>query len=172
MAFQYKNPTSASIVNAPFSVTRNNDTGTNFSVESVGGYMEVYTLQDLIWTIPEDVIIDGGSVLFSGNSIPISFQYNVPFSIPNTLTLNNDGISIGTLTNIKLYVPDYVAGTTSTAVILGTLFGENLEIRYNKEMPNGQYRKDVSNSKLKSIIKGFKFTSLEDGIKKTYFIND
>lgn len=39
-------------------------------------------------------------------------------------------------------------------------------------MPNGQYRKDVSNSKLRSIIKDFKFTSLEDGIKKTYFIND
>jgi hypothetical protein len=51
--------------------------------------------------------------------------------------LNNDGISIGTLTNIKLYVPDYVAGTTSTAVILGTLFGENLEIRYNGNAGNG-----------------------------------
>lgn len=47
-----------------------------------------------------------------------------------------------------------------------------LKIKYNKEMPNGQYRKDVSNDKLLSIIKNFKFTDLEEGIKKTYYKND
>ena len=51
--------------------------------------------------------------------------------------LNNDGLSVGTLTNIKLYVPDFVAGTTSTAVILGTINGENLEIRYNGTAGSG-----------------------------------
>jgi hypothetical protein len=51
--------------------------------------------------------------------------------------LNNNGISVGTLTNIKLYVPNFVAGTTSTAVILGTVNGENLEIRYNGTAGNG-----------------------------------
>jgi hypothetical protein len=95
MSFDYKNPTSSTILNGPVSVTRQNDTGTNFSVESIGGYMEVYNLSDLVWTIPADVLVDGGQVLYSGNSIPISFNYNVPYSLPNQLNINNDLISSG-----------------------------------------------------------------------------
>jgi hypothetical protein len=95
MSFQYKNPTSSILVNAPNSVSRNSDTGTIFSVNSVGGYMEVYNLSDLDWVIPNDILINGGPVLYSGNSIPISFVYNTPYSLPNTLNMNNDGISSG-----------------------------------------------------------------------------
>jgi len=95
MSFDYKNPTSSTILNGPVSVTRQNDTGTNFSVESIGGYMEVYKASDLIWTIPNDILINGGQVLYSGNSIPISFNYNVPYSLPNQLNINNDLISSG-----------------------------------------------------------------------------
>ena len=95
MSFQYKNPTSDRVINSPFSVQRENDQGTNFSVESVGGYMEVFTLNDLNWIIDPQTLIDGGSVLYSGNTIPISFGYNTPFSIPNTLNVNNDSISSG-----------------------------------------------------------------------------
>ena len=59
MSFQYKNPTSSILVNAPNSVSRSSDTGTIFSVNSVGGYMEVYNLSDLNWTIPNDILING-----------------------------------------------------------------------------------------------------------------
>lgn len=68
--------------------------------------------------------------------------------------------------------PDEIYTIDEIAKIAIGIINSNIEIKYNKEMPNGQYRKDVSNSKLRSIIKDFKFTSLEDGIKKTYFIND
>ena len=95
MSFSYKNPTSAVLLSSPDSVLRTSDTGTNFSVLGIGGYMEVYYLSDLNWIIDPQTLIDGGPVLYSGNSIPISFTYNVPFAIPNTLTLNNDGISSG-----------------------------------------------------------------------------
>jgi hypothetical protein len=95
MSFDYKNPTSSTILNGPVSVTRQNDTGTNFSVESIGGYMEVYKASDLIWTIPNDILINGGQVLYSGNTIPISFNYNVPYSLSNQLNINNDLISSG-----------------------------------------------------------------------------
>ena len=95
MAFDYKNPTSSVFVNTPYSVTRENDTGTNFSVNTIGGYQEVYNLSDLDWVIPADILLNGGAVLYSGNSIPISFTYNVPYAIPNILLLNNDGISSG-----------------------------------------------------------------------------
>ena len=95
MSFQYKNPISSTVLNAPDSVYRNSDTGTNFSVLGIGGYMEVYYLSNLDWIIPAQTLIDGGPVLYSGNSIPISFIYNTPYAIPNTLNLNNDGISSG-----------------------------------------------------------------------------
>ena len=48
MSFDYKNPTSSTIISGPVSVSRDNDTGTNFSVDSVGGYMEVYNLSNFI----------------------------------------------------------------------------------------------------------------------------
>jgi hypothetical protein len=95
MSFEYKNPTSSILVSAPNSVLRESDTGTIFSVNSIGGYMEVYYLSDLDWTIPSETLIDGGPVRYSGNSIPITFDYNQPFEYPNKLTLNNDGISSG-----------------------------------------------------------------------------
>lgn len=95
MSFQYKNPVSSILVPGTSSVLRDQDFGTIFSVNIVGGYQEVYNLSDLDWTIPNDILINGGPVLYSGNSIPISFIYNVPFSFANTLSLNNDGISSG-----------------------------------------------------------------------------
>jgi hypothetical protein len=95
MSFQYKNPISSTILNAADSVTRENVIGTNFSVLGIGGYMEVYSLSDLDWTIPADILINGGTVYYSGNSIPINFTYNTPYSIPNELSINNDGISTG-----------------------------------------------------------------------------
>ena len=45
---------------------------------------------------------------------------------------------------------------------------EHLDISFDTEKPDGQFRKDVDSSKLLSIIKDFKFTSLEEGIAKTY----
>jgi hypothetical protein len=41
--------------------------------------------------------------------------------------VNDEGISVGTLTNIRLYV----TGTTKTSVIAGTVEGEPLALRYN-----------------------------------------
>ncbi len=79
MAFDYKNPTSSVFVNTPYSVTRENDTGTNFSVNTIGGYQEVYNLSDLDWTIPADILINGGAVLYSGNSIPFVFTLSISF---------------------------------------------------------------------------------------------
>jgi len=95
MGFEYKNPVSTTIIQSEFSVNRENVKGTNFSVLGVGGYMEVYSLSDLNWTIPPQILIDGGTVYYSGNTIPINFSYNVPFAFQNELTLNNDGISSG-----------------------------------------------------------------------------
>ena len=57
MSFQYKNTVSTTILQTPDSVIRENNTGTNFSVLGIGVYMEVYSLSDLNFTIPNDILI-------------------------------------------------------------------------------------------------------------------
>ena len=47
MSFEYKNPTSGTIIYSPISVDRDNDTGVICSVNSIGGYMEVWEHADL-----------------------------------------------------------------------------------------------------------------------------
>src|SRR5210317_297520 len=92
MAFQYKNPITDAQLNSTESVSRTKTYGTNFSVLQVGGYMEVYNLSDLQYTIPSE---STGIIEFTGNSIPIQFaKRTLPF-LPDTLTLNSDNISSG-----------------------------------------------------------------------------
>lgn len=93
MSFNYKNPITPLYSLGNISVKRQNVFGTNFSVLSTGGFMEVYDIDDLYFTIPPSTV---GLVEFTGNTIPI--QLNVsngsPFSF-NVLTLNSDNISSG-----------------------------------------------------------------------------
>jgi hypothetical protein len=55
--------------------------------------MEVYSLQDLYYTIPANTT---GLIQNSGNTIPIQFNVSpTPQTVPNILTLNSDNISSG-----------------------------------------------------------------------------
>jgi hypothetical protein len=74
------------------SVTNGSTIGTNFSILQVGGYMEVYSLSGLTYTIPPVT----GQIEFTGNTIPIHFTKGSGsvFS-PDVLTLNSDNISSG-----------------------------------------------------------------------------
>ena len=92
MSLIYKNPTSSTALNSTNSVTRTNTIGTNFSVLQTGGYMELYNLSDLVFTIPEG---NTGSIQFSGNSIPVQYsKRSLPF-LPDSITLSSDNISSG-----------------------------------------------------------------------------
>lgn len=75
------------------SVPNGSTIGTNFSILQTGGYMEVYSLSGLTYTIPPAT---NGVIKFSGNSIPIQFTKGSGsvFS-PDVLTLNSDNISSG-----------------------------------------------------------------------------
>jgi hypothetical protein len=90
-SFPYKNPISSEQLNGVQSVQRNEVFGTNFSVLSVGGYMEVFNLSDLVYTI------NGlGPIEYSGNTIPIDFLKGTGAAwSPDVLTLNSDNISSG-----------------------------------------------------------------------------
>jgi hypothetical protein len=89
----YKNPLSPLISTGSQSLLRSSTFGTTFSVLNTGGFMEVYTLNDLVYTIPPSFV---GDVEFTGNTIPIQFYKGNggTFSF-DTLTLNSDNISSG-----------------------------------------------------------------------------
>jgi len=92
LSFNYKNPLASVILTGPDGVSLDNTTGSNFSIYSIGGYMEVYSHEDLIFTIPPESL---GTVQYTGNTIPIYFNYNQPFSLPNSVSIETDEITCG-----------------------------------------------------------------------------
>lgn len=92
MSLTYKNPISSSQLVSTESVNRESTFGTNFSVLQVGGYMEVYELSDLQFTVPSG---STGTIEFSGNVIPINYSVRNLAFLPDTITLNSDNISSG-----------------------------------------------------------------------------
>lgn len=93
MSFPYKNPISPSQLSGQQSLERTKTYGTSYSTLSTGGYMEVYSLDQLYYTIPPSTY---GPIEYSGNSIPITFSKGsgTTFSF-DTLTLQPDNISSG-----------------------------------------------------------------------------
>lgn len=91
MAFPYKNPTSLTTLSAPEGVSLTSTQGTNFSVSQVGGYMEVYYLENLGLTFSGT-----GAQTLSANTIPIVIAVQPNAGLQFTqLTLNSDNISSG-----------------------------------------------------------------------------
>ena len=94
MSVPYKNPISSLQSSGPQSISRTSVFGTNFSVDGVGGYMEVYNLSDLSLTLTSSTYPD--LIQLSGNTIPIRFSKgNGTTSSPDFITLNSDNISSG-----------------------------------------------------------------------------
>ena len=93
MSFPYKNPITSLQVGTTQSVPQSNTYGLGYSVNNIGGYMEVYSVNDLVYTIPTGMT---GSIEYSGNTIPIEFTKGDgnPWS-RDVLTLGSDNISSG-----------------------------------------------------------------------------
>ena len=91
MSFIYKNPSVGTTLSTPDVVTRLSVVGSNFSVLTAGGFMEVWSLSDLKYST------FGGSGLIenSGNTIPIYYSKSNLGFIPSKLTIEDDGITSG-----------------------------------------------------------------------------
>lgn len=91
MSFIYKNPSIGTVLSTPDVVTRLSVVGSNFSVLTAGGYMEVWSLSDLNYQT------FGGSGLIenSGNTIPIYYSKSNLGFIPSKVTIEDDGITSG-----------------------------------------------------------------------------
>lgn len=91
MSFQYKNPIANDSLSAPQGVSLTSNQGTNFSVSQVGGYQEVFYLENLTLTFSGT-----GVQNLSGNTIPIQIAVQPNSGLTwSTLTLNSDNISSG-----------------------------------------------------------------------------
>lgn len=91
MSFIYKNPSVGTTLSTPDVVTRLSVVGSNFSVLTAGGYMEVWSLSDLNYQT------FGGSGLIenSGNTIPIYYSKSNLGFIASKVTIEDDGITSG-----------------------------------------------------------------------------
>lgn len=130
-----KNPSTTFKTKVPISASPNMVFGTHFDIYGVGGYMEVYNISDLYFTIPTGTT---GQVYYSGNTIPINFYKGSGYST-NSLILNSDNISsgrrkLGML--VYVYETDQIyqfkidnydslwsAATASTGSVISTQYG-------------------------------------------------
>ena len=87
MSLNYKNPLSSNQNNSQQSIVRSANFGVTYSVSNTGGYMEVWTLNDLVLTgltsptpgqyvtgdtIPINILISNGTPFLIGSCIPNS----------------------------------------------------------------------------------------------------
>lgn len=92
-SLNYQNPLSPLRALGTQSVNSEQFIGTHYSNYGVGGYMEVYNISDLYYTVPGG---EYGTIQYSGNTIPINFYKGSGTSFSyDTLTLNSDNISSG-----------------------------------------------------------------------------
>ena len=143
MAFPYKNPISSIQNSASESVTRTVTFGTNFSVLSTGGYMEVYSLSDLNWSTYG---ITSGAVNNSGNTIPITFTKGTGSAFSrDVLTLNSDNISSGRR-RLGMLVYVYENNTTYQYIIpnYDTLWGNITGLTGNSGITQTDYTTTVN----------------------------
>ena len=90
MSFIYNNPVSAEQVNDTLTILRDDTKGTTFSANLIGGYMEVWSLDDLNYTI-----YGTGPIRDERNIIPVTYYQRIAPFQSNQITINNDLISSG-----------------------------------------------------------------------------
>lgn len=90
--FNYKNPVTLDLVNFTETVIRSDVFGTNYSVLGTGGYMEVWSIDDLKFNTYG---ITGSIVQDERNIIPVRYYSRAAPFQSNRIDLNNDGISSG-----------------------------------------------------------------------------
>lgn len=183
MSFEYKNPISPEQLNGVQSVSRSQTFGTNFSILGVGGFSEVFTLDDLNYIIPVGTI---GDVEYSGNVIPISFTKGsgAVFS-PDVLTLNSDNISSGRRRlGMLVYVRDvdqvyqydvpnfeilWSAATGATGVGGNTVIISDFGTQIKNNTTEGQ---DFINAWTASTIEGISGSTRANSNWKKYYGNN
>ena len=134
----YKNPLTPISIPGTQSVPRDENYGINFSVLGIGGFMEVYTLDDLKFTIPSGTTGTVGDNAWYTWIIPTSLTNNLK---QTSIDYNKDGdpqhlTTVNTESTIYDYTFTYTGTTipTSTYRIYTTFPDGNFEINNNQSI--------------------------------------
>jgi len=133
MAYKYRFPKSSIVNTDAISLQPETYVGSNFSINSIGGYMEVNEVSDLSLTLTGS---PGSDLQLSANTIPIRYQERGLSFLPDKVLLWGDGISsgrrkIGMLvyvrendTTYQYTIPDYTslydAADTAGSITINT----------------------------------------------------
>jgi GDP-L-fucose synthase len=104
------------------------------------------------------------SIELFGTGNPLrQFMHAEDFAKIIKLIIDNDCCENFNVATLENYSINEIA-----TIALKACDAENLEIKYDFNKPDGQFRKDVSIEKFEGLFPKFQFTNLYDGIKKTY----
>ena len=104
------------------------------------------------------------SITLFGDGTPLrQFMYAGDFAEIIKQTIENnitDSFNVATEENLSI--------KQMVEIAIDVTDNQNINILWDTNKPNGQFRKDVSIVKFKNLFPNFKFTSLSDGIKIVY----
>ena len=104
------------------------------------------------------------SITLFGDGTPLrQFMYAGDFAEIIKQTIENnitDSFNVATEENFSI--------KQMAEIAIDVTDNQNINILWDTNKPNGQFRKDVSIVKFKNLFPNFKFTSLSDGIKIVY----
>jgi len=135
-----------------------------YGIEDKDDENKSHFLTSLIKKIHEAKKINSDSITLFGDGTPLrQFMYAGDFAEIIKQVVEKDiygSFNVATEENLSIKQMAQIA--------LNVTGNENIEITWNTNIPNGQFRKDVSIDKFKNLFLNFEFTPLSEGIKLVY----
>lgn len=135
-----------------------------YGVEDKDDENKSHFLTSLIKKIHLSKKTNQGNITLFGDGTPLrQFMYAGDFAEIIKQTIEKDiteSFNVATEENLSI--------KQMAEIALDVTNNKNINILWDTEKPNGQFRKDVSIDKFKNLFPNFKFTPLSDGIKIVY----
>jgi GDP-L-fucose synthase len=135
-----------------------------YGIEDKDDENKSHFLTSLIKKIHEAKKINSDNITLFGDGTPLrQFMYAGDFAEIIKQVVEKDmceSFNVATEENLSIKQMAQIA--------LNVTGNENIEIIWNTDIPNGQFRKDVSIDKFKNLFLNFEFTPLSEGIKLVY----
>jgi GDP-L-fucose synthase len=135
-----------------------------YGIEDKDDENKSHFLTSLIKKIHEAKKINSDNITLFGDGTPLrQFMYAGDFAEIIKQVVEKDiygSFNVATEENLSIKQMAQIA--------LNVTGNENIEITWNRNIPNGQFRKDVSIDKFKNLFPNFEFTPLSEGIKLVY----
>jgi GDP-L-fucose synthase len=135
-----------------------------YGIEDKDDENKSHFLTSLIKKIHEAKKINSDNITLFGDGTPLrQFMYAGDFAEIIKQVIEKDiyeSFNVATEENLSI--------KQMAEIALNVTGNENIEITWDTNKPNGQFRKDVSTEKFKRMFSNFKFTPLSEGIKLVY----